>query len=253
MSITKDIKRVAKQTATRTSVLIPPFPWDKDVINEGDSKSEEVVVMLHGLWRSVRAMQPLANHLNKSGYTTINMPYPSFRYDLEDLAHNILHRIRLWLDKGKKIHFVTHSLGGVVLRKVIEMLEPQDLSKVGRVVMLAPPHQGSEIIDWLGESPLKLFKGVLGPASNFLSTKYMSAEKAEFCSDIDALIIMGDKSSLPFFRTLLEDSNDGIVSVEKGRLLGTNYFKIIEADHTFISSNSKVMDTVSRFIRIGKI
>ena len=255
MNLTQYIKQVAKKTATRTGVLIPPLPWDKTVVcgNNKDEKSNEVVITLHGLWRSVRAMQPLANYFHESGYTTVNIPYASFRHDLEDLAQLVIKEIQPWLDKGKKVHFVTHSLGGVVVKKLLDLLRAKDFRKIGRVVMLAPPHKGSEIVDWLKSSPLRPLKGVLGPAGEFLSSKCMAQERGELRSGVDAAVIMGEKSALPFFRSLLEASNDGIISVEKGKLLGVNYFKVVDSDHTFISSDQKVMKMVKCFIQTGEL
>jgi len=251
MNLVKDIKRVT----TRTCVLIPPLPWDKPVISNSDclEKSDEVVVMLHGLWRSIRAMQPLANHLHENGYTTVNIPYASFRHDLEELVKLVMGKIQPWINEGKKIHFVTHSLGGVVVKKLIESLNEDDVEKVGRVVMLAPPHQGSEIVDWLNSSPMKPFKGVLGPAGEFLSTENMSQEHDAFRSGIEAAVIMGEKSVLPFFKTLLDESNDGIISVDKGRLTGVSHFKVVHSDHTFIASDRKIMKMTRSFLERGVI
>ena len=209
--------------------------------------------MLHGLWRSIRAMQPLSNHLNDGGYTTVNVPYASFRYELKDLVKHVMHQIQPWLDSGKRVHFVTHSLGGVVLKKLIESMDKHDLGQIGRVVMLAPPHQGSEIMDWLKTSPVRLFRGVLGPASDFLSTESMSRECGELRSGVDAVVIMGEKCALPFFKTLLEEPNDGIISVNKGQLSGVKHFKIVDSDHTFIASNVEVMEMTRGYIENGEL
>jgi len=233
----------------RLKVLAPPLPWDKPRVKEG-TKSE-VVVCLHGLWRSVWAMEPIANHLNCQGFTTVNVPYASFRYELEDIVKSVRLLVKPWLDEGKKIHFVTHSLGGVVLKLLLEnSLLDEEREKIGRVVMLAPPHQGSEIMDWLSNSPLR---HVLGPASGFLTSKRMMQGCQQFPEDIEAAIIMGERSAIPFFRKLLDASNDGIVSVEKGHLLGIKEFKVVDADHTFIASEPDVLEMVTNFINLGSI
>jgi len=239
------------QQVRRIGVISPPLPWDKPLVNRVGS--EEVVVMLHGLWRSVRAMQPMAERISKEGYSTINIPYASFRHDLDGLVAQVIKDIKPWIEEGKTIHFVTHSLGGVVVKRLLESLETNQVDKIGRVVMLAPPHKGSEIVDWLGNSPfpVRMIKGALGPAGEFLSSKEMGRQSEEFPANIEAAVIMGEKSALPFFRKLLDASNDGIVSVEKGRLLGVKEFKIVEADHTFISSDELVMALAVKFINDG--
>lgn len=231
----------------RLKVLAPPLPWDKPRVKEG-TKSE-VVICLHGLWRSVWAMEPIANYLNKEGFTTVSVPYASFRYELEDIVESVRILVKPWLDQGKKIHFVTHSLGGVVLKHLLEhaMLD-EEREKIGRVVMLAPPHQGSEIMDWLSNSPVR---HVLGPASDFLTSEKMSQHSQQFPADVEAAIIMGERSAIPFFRKLLDASNDGIVSVDKGHLLGIKEFKVVDADHTFIASEPDVLEMVSHFLSCG--
>ena len=241
MSLTQQVKRIG--------VLSPPLPWDKPQVNE--KNDQEVVIMLHGLWRSVRAMQPMAKHLSDHGYTTVNVPYSSFSHDLDKLVSLVTEEIRPWIDQGKTIHFVTHSLGGVVVKRLLEMLDLSQIEKIGRVVMLAPPHKGSEIVDWLRSSPLRSIKGVLGPAGEFLSSAQMARQSEEFPSGVEAAVIMGEKSAIPFFRKLLDASNDGIVSVEKGRLFGIKEFKVVDADHTFISSEPEVMELVAKFIDHG--
>lgn len=252
-SVKPSAKTKAKQVVSRSCILVPPLPWDKPIVNHAEEGrvDDEVVILLHGLWRSVRAMQPLALHLNSNGYSTVTIPYASFRNDLDDLAQSIIKEIQPYFNEGKKVHFVTHSLGGVVVKKLLDLLDDEAFSTVGRVVMLAPPHKGSEIVDWLGASPMRPFRGVLGPAGKFLSTESMAKQGDTLRLGLDAAVIMGQNSKLPFFRTLLDDSNDGIVSVEKGRLGGVRCFKVVDADHTFISSNSKVMDMVKRYIQTG--
>lgn len=241
MNLTRHVERIG--------VLSPPLPWDKSQVHE--NHDQEVVVMLHGLWRSVRAMRPMAKHLANYGYTTVNIPYSSFRHDLDKLVKTVNEEVRPLIEEGKTVHFVTHSLGGVVVKRLLEMLDGGQIERIGRVVMLAPPHKGSEIVDWLRSSPLRSIKGVLGPAGEFLSSAHMASHSQEFRSDVEAAVIMGEKSAIPFFRKLLDASNDGIVSVEKGRLFGIKEFKVVDADHTFISSEPSVMELTARFIDHG--
>ncbi|NCF13422.1 MAG: hypothetical protein GWP68_08615 [Verrucomicrobiaceae bacterium] len=63
---------------------------------------------------------------------------------------------------------------------------------------------------------------------------------------------MGKKSRIPFFRRLLDNDNDGIVSVERGKIEGMNEFHVMDADHTFIASDPRVMELTLQFLREGK-
>lgn len=190
-------------------------------------------------------MEPLARDLHERGFETVNIPYASFRYDLDAIVEQIRELLEDSVEQGRRVHFVTHSLGGVVVKRLLERVL---LEKIGRVVMLAPPHRGSEIVDWLSRSPARF---VLGPAGEFLTSEKMSAHDEHFPAGIEAGIIMGEKSAIPFFQGLLEDSNDGIVSVEKGRIFGIKEFNVVAADHTFIASDPKVLAMVSRFLKVG--
>ncbi|MGB0992983.1 MAG: esterase/lipase family protein [Akkermansiaceae bacterium] len=219
------------------------MPWHKPRVRE--CQDADTVVLLHGLWRSVWAMEPMAKFLHSQGYGTINVPYPSFTKSLEDITALVMASIRSHA-AGKKVHFVTHSLGGIVMRRLLENFPPEEL---GRIVMLAPPNQGSEIIDWLADCPP--LKCTLGPAGDMLASDKNAAPPLP--SEIDSAVIMGKRSTIPFFRWLLDDSNDGIVSVERGRIEGMNEFHVMDADHTFISSDERVMAMTQRFLRDGRI
>lgn len=219
-----------------------PMPWHKPRVKEADA---DAVILLHGLWRSVWAMEPMANYLHGQGYHTINVPYPSFRKPMEELTELIHDAMKLH-GGHRKIHFVTHSLGGVLARKLLHLLPSE---QTGRVVMLAPPHQGSEIIDWV--SNFKPLAMTLGPAGQQLGSGKIDAPSLP--EEIDSAVIMGKQSAIPFFRKLLDEENDGIVSVERGKIDGINEFHVLDADHTFIASDPRVMDMTRKFLRDGSI
>ena len=218
------------------------MPWHKPRIRAADG---EIVILLHGLWRSMWAMDPMAKFLNQQGYHTINVPYPSFRKPIEHSCSIIRNAIKHH-EKGTRINFVTHSLGGIITRKLLTGLTP---NQTGRVVMLAPPNQGSEIIPWLDKcGPLK---HALGPAGQQLRLGAVDAPPLNKKTDV--AVIMGRRSTLPFFRRLLETENDGIVSVENGRIDGMNEFHTLDTDHTFIATDPKAMAMTAEFLKEGKI
>ncbi len=229
----------------RMQVLLPPTPWARPRVRQ--RKDADVVVLLHGLWRSVWAMEPMAQYLHDAGFETVNLPYASFRYDLDQIVVQVRALMDEYVGQGRRVHFVTHSLGGVVVKHLLEQVQ---IEKIGRVVMLAPPHRGSEIVDWLSRSPVGR---VLGPAGEFLTTKNMRQQCDCFPEKIEAAILMGEKRAIPFFRKLLEDSNDGIVSVTKGKIYGIKEFKVVPADHTFIASEPEVLRMVGNFLQRGRI
>ncbi|MFK7909516.1 MAG: esterase/lipase family protein [Akkermansiaceae bacterium] len=217
------------------------MPWHKPIVREADG---DAVILLHGLWRSIWAMDPMAKYLHEQGYHTINVPYPSFRKPMEELT-KIVHDALKLHGGERKVHFVTHSLGGIITRNLLKELMPE---QTGRVVMLAPPNQGSEIIDWLEHC--KPLQATLGPAGKALGTDCIDAPPAPL--ETDTAVIMGKRSSIPFFRTFLDSENDGIVSVERGKLEGMNEFHVIDSDHTFIATEPNVMEMTHKYLRDGR-
>jgi triacylglycerol lipase len=124
---------------------------------------QDVVVLLHGMGRGTLSMKRIEWALVNRGYRVVNVGYPSTSYAVEHLARAYLAPALHELDlrPGERVHFVTHSLGAIVLRQQI-VAEP--MQNLGRVVMLGPPNRGSEIADVVKRDKfLRLFTGPSGP------------------------------------------------------------------------------------------
>lgn len=230
----------------RAEMLTPPFPWDRPRWRDNRGG---VVVLLHGLWRGLRAMEPLARELHAEGFATLNVPYPSTRMPIPVLVG----KIRAELEKiepaanGRPFHFITHSLGGILLRS---LLADSPEIRTGRVVMLAPPNNGSEIVDWSQNHPL--IHRLLGPAGRSLASDGIPKGLPPLPKEIEAAVIMGSRCSLPLFRNLLDADNDGIVSAPKGKIDGLRGFSVIDADHTFIQVHPDAIRLSIDFLKSGK-
>jgi triacylglycerol lipase len=226
-------------------MLIPPMWWDRHPhirMAEGADR----VVLMHGLGRSWHAMNPLARRLHQAGFSTLNLPYPSLVKPLDWILDYVDERISEF-SNGGSVHLVGHSLGGIIARMLIVR---GTAWKPGRVVMLAPPNNGSEIIDWLSRNTL--VRPLLSPAARSLATDGVPPNLPPLPSELEAMVIMGTRSSIPFFRKLLSEKNDGIVSLERGKIDGLRNFSIVDADHTFIQIHPETVKRTLDFLS-GKV
>ncbi len=209
---------------------------------------ESQVVLLHGLARSSDSMQPLAEHLQEQGYTTCNVSYPSTEHAIAALAEDfVLPAIRACFpQKDRPVSFVTHSLGGIIVRQLASTNPGLDF---GRVVMLAPPNHGSEVIDKLGG--LWLFQTINGPAGSELGSASDSLPNSLGPAPFEVGVITGDFSINWILSTLIEEEDDGKVSVESAKLEGMSDFKIVSVSHPFIMKDREVWGLVVNFLKRG--
>jgi len=210
--------------------------------NEGN----ECVILLHGLARTSRSMASLERALKKAGYHTYNHNYASTKHTVQYLAGRTLPKAIQACAKNQKIHFVTHSMGGILLR---QYLQEHSIENLGRVVMLGPPNQGSEVVDTLGNFPG--FKLINGPAGMQLGTDTQSIINALPPVDFELGVISGTRSINLILSQILPKPNDGKVSVESTKVEGMSKHLVLPVTHTFMMNNKKVIQAVLSFLKQG--
>ena len=208
----------------------------------------EVVVLLHGMGRSALSMKRLEWSLGRQGYRVVNVSYPSTRFPIEKLADDY---VRPALDEiGKsspdRVHFVTHSLGGILVR---HYLGTHAMTNLGRVVMLGPPNQGSEVADAL--KSWGFYRLLVGPSGLQLGTGAGDLPRRLGPARFDVGVIAGDRSFNPFFSRLLPGPDDGKVSVTSARLDGMKDFLVVHHSHTWLPWRRPVIRQVLAFLEIG--
>ena len=208
----------------------------------------EEVILLHGLCRTSRSMVKMAHALTEAGYRVQNVDYPSRTASIQQLADDAIGKAvgDCQRDDATKIDFVAHSLGGILVRSY---LARHSLPSLGRVVMLAPPNQGSEVVDKLGG--WFLFKWLNGPAGNELGTDTNSTPNRLGPVNYPAGIIAGDRSINWINSLLIPGRDDGKVSVERTKLAGMSDYIVIHAAHPFIMRNSEAIRQTIQFLRTG--
>ena len=234
-----------------TIAVVSSSPWNARAASANTAaQSTENVILLHGLCRTSRSMTEIQRALTHAGYTVWNVNYPSRTAPIQTLADDAIGQaVTNCLENGAtKIDFVTHSMGGILVRSY---LARHTVPQLGRVVMLAPPNQGSEIVDKLGT--WKLFKWINGPAGNQLGTGANSLPNELGPAHFLVGIIAGDRS-VNWINSLflIPGRDDGKVAVKRARLDGMSDFIVIHATHMFITYNDQAIRQTIQFLRTGK-
>ncbi len=221
--------------------------------------ADECVVLLHGLARVSDSMAELERKLERSGMRSVNISYPSRRYPIEELARDAVGRglaacreaAAAGLEDGDEltaassIHFVTHSLGGILLRVY---LQNNTVSELGRVVMLGPPNQGSSLAQGLKGVP---GFGFLGPAGQALGTDDESIINELGPVNFELGVIAGDLALNPLGLLLINGPNDSVVSVQSTRVAGMKQHITLPVMHTLMMRDNEVIDHSIHFLKTG--
>ncbi len=220
----------------------------KTAIDNRMRPGQEIVMLLHGLARTSRSMKRMQKALTDAGYAVHSMQYPSRKNTVQQLADEHLAPLLAQCQAAKpaRIHFVAHSLGNIVLR---QYFASHRLENAGRIVMLAPPYQGSEVVDKLGS--FSLFRWINGPAGLQLGTAGNSLPNRLPAPPVEVGVIAGTRSINWILSALIPGINDGKVSVERTKLAGMKDFAAVNTAHPFIMRNPKVIALTLSFLRQG--
>ncbi|MEH6581399.1 MAG: alpha/beta fold hydrolase [Halioglobus sp.] len=212
----------------------------------GASESD-CIVLLHGLVRSSGSMDLMATAMESEGYLVRNIDYPSTEGSIEQLADSTIALAYAACADAPRIHFVTHSMGGILLRQYLSL---KPIGNLGRVVMLAPPNQGSELVDYLIDVPG--FDFINGEAGAQLGTTEGSLPGKLGPVGFPLGIIAGTRSYNPFYSAIIPGPDDGKVSVASTQVEGmTDHIEVV-ASHTFMMNDDEVIRQTASFLRTGK-
>lgn len=213
-------------------------------------QATECVVLLHGLARTSTSMNKMQSALEEAGFVTANIDYPSRDHTVEELADIAvtagLEECRA-VDDVERVHFVTHSLGGILVR---QYLSTNTIADLGRVVMMGPPNQGSAAVDELNGVPG--FDWLNGPAGLQLGKGEDSVPLQLGPADFELGVIAGNRSIDPITSAVLENPDDGRVSVDDTRLDGMADFVVVEHSHALMMRMRRTIELTIQFLRSGR-
>jgi triacylglycerol lipase len=211
-------------------------------------RATEGVILLHGLCRTSASMGKLATALVGAGYYVENVDYPSRAAAIAKLSDAAIDRALAdpKMQACSRIHFVTHSLGGILVRSYFRR---HDSGKLGRVVMLGPPNRGSEVVDRLGG--WWLFRKLNGPSGSELGTGPDSTPNVLGPVDFELGVIAGDRSINWINSLMINGKNDGKVSVERTKVAGMKELLVVHVAHPFLMRNKAVIGSTQSFLKYG--
>lgn len=207
---------------------------------------KDAVILLHGLGRTKFSLFRIANAL-KEDYRVINLGYPSRRYSVETLAELAITPALELSKDAPSVHFVTHSMGGILLR---QYLSQRCIPNLGNTVMLGPPNQGSELVDFFRKQPFlsPIFRNLNGPAGQQLGTS--DADKPSELGNVSFSlgVIAGTENKNPLLGTLMNGQHDGKVSVASSKVVGMKDHIVMPVDHTFMMQRHTVIHQIEHFL-----
>ncbi len=206
------------------------------------------VVLLHGIARTARSLRKLERSLQQAGFATLNLDYASRKKPLEVLAEDIHPDVSAFANAcAGPIHFVTHSMGGLLARIYIARHRP---GRLGRVVMLGAPNGGSEVADLLKSFPL--YRALYGPAGQQLTTKGHAVLTSLPPVDYPVGVVAGSRTIDPIASYfILPRPNDGRVSVQSSKLDCMTDHVTVKAPHNGLVRHAAATAQTIAFLRAG--
>lgn len=211
------------------------------------AKAAEGVILLHGLARTSASMANMERALVAEGYVVLNCDYLSRTQPIQQLSLTVSNSLaHPRLRQCSKVHFVTHSLGGILVRHYFAANKDD---RLGRVVMLGPPNHGSEVVDRLRR--WWLFRKVNGPAGQQLGTGKDSVPRNLGPVSFELGVIAGKRSINWINSSMIDGPDDGKVSVENTKVEGMKEHLVLNVTHPFMMKNRRVITAVISFLKSG--
>ncbi len=208
--------------------------------------SGRAVILVHGLIRSSRSFDAMAQKLQSDGCTVVPFDYPSTRSSIPAAAWSLAQVIES-LEGIDTIDLVVHSMGGLVLRCYLRDFGDE---RIHRAVLLGVPNHGARIADRLHTNPL--FRAICGPAGQQLTSVEEGLIADLPIPNCEFGVIAGGRGGVKGFNPLLQGDNDSTVTVRSARLSGAADFALLPVIHSFLMSDRRCVEAVETFLDHGQ-
>jgi len=222
----------------------------QELAPEPPAQAEHLILLLHGMGRSRSAFAKMQKRLEEMGFHVGSLSYPSTRRSIEAHAAQVAEVLE-HLEGYSSVSFVTHSLGGIVVRRMLADDGPwRARLKATRLVMLGPPNQGAAFADQVQEKTT--FRWIFGDTGQGLTSNALATLPSP---DIPFLVIAGargdgtDKGWNP----MLQGDDDGVVRVTETHLTGQAAHFTVPVFHTFLMNDDPVIESIAAFLADGSL
>lgn len=211
---------------------LPECEGALEVASPAGAPADHLVILLHGLGRTRRSLARLDRGLVEAGFTTARLDYPSTRKPIQEHAATVAELLD-HLPTPRKLSFASHSLGGLIVRQLLDY-DSAWRASIERIVMVAPPNQGASLAASLDKG--NVMRGILGPSFGQIAEGFATTLPVP---EVPVAIFAGDVAGVP---------GDGLVSVEETRLEGSSEHHIVPAIHTFLMNHPAVIRGAISFL-----
>lgn len=207
---------------------------------------KEKIILVHGYGRTASAMNTYESYFEKHGYQVFSIGYGSLTQEIGDIQNEFDAKVDQVLnDIDDRVHFVGHSMGGLMIRSYLGKKRPKNM---GNVVIVGSPSQGTEAVEYLRS---KWYFPLLGPALPSLSTRNSAFLSSLIKPNYNLGVIAG-KVSYGNRSQMFTGENDGLVSVESTKVEGMKDFVLMPESHYSLRQSEEVMKQILHFLRAAE-